>query len=456
MAITRSTKEISTTTIDCGGSFDVILTLGAEPNIASNPADIVLIMDRSGSMEQSLPAMQTAANAFIDYIDEASDGTQDGNIGGGSRMGIVSFADLATQDTQLITSVAALQAAVNALVAGGASNQADGFANALALFDLMSTNTKIMVMITDGISSIGADPNVLATAAKAAGVTIYVIGVPGNDGINEAAMRQWSSQPDTQYVFISPSDAELEDIFLDVAEAIAGPGATNVVINEYLSTCFRIQSVATPTIGTATLVDENHLQWLIPELGVTGPEEAVLRFTAEHLGLCSGVISVNDSIDYDDSQGNVVDFGDPQITVNCGDVVIPEPCPVAVDVTMEGCTDEIEFDAGVVLLESLGRILKLDVTIPNVCPGRRLALAVILTEMDEEGNEYRRGMKTLVIPAHEGLGCLDVTVRCIRFVLPEELDVSGNPEGICNPRNFRARFIANYIDAGFTCCTPEN
>ena len=455
MAIIRSTKELSTGAIDCGGSFDVILTLGAEPDVTENPTDIVLILDRSGSMTQSLPAIQHTANVFIDIIDESSDGIQDGTIGGGSHIGIVSFADTATQDTQLITSVANLKAAVNALVAGGASNQSDGFANALALFDPLSANAKVMIMITDGISSLGADPNVLATAAKAAGVTIYMIGIPGSEGVSETAIRQWSSQPDTEYVSISPSDEEMEAIFGELVRTVTTPGVTNAVINEYLSTCFRIQSVSIPSTGTATLVDENHLQWIIPQLGATAPEEAVLRFTAVHRGSCGGLIPVNASIDYDDAQGNTPDFGDPQILVDCG-AVIPEPCPVAVDVTMEGCTDEIEYDAGIVLLESLGRILKLDVTIPNVCPRRRMALAVILTEVDEEGNEYRRGMKTLVIPAHEGETCRDITIRCIRFVLPEELDVSGDPNSICNTRNFRARFIANYIDAGFTCCTLDD
>lgn len=33
MAITKSTKTLSATAIDCGGRFDVILTLGAEPDI---------------------------------------------------------------------------------------------------------------------------------------------------------------------------------------------------------------------------------------------------------------------------------------------------------------------------------------------------------------------------------------------------------------------------------------
>ncbi|MBQ8238316.1 MAG: VWA domain-containing protein [Oscillospiraceae bacterium] len=456
MAITRSTKELSTTAIDCGGTFDVILTLGAQPEITDNPTDIVLILDRSGSMTQSLPALKNAANVFIDIIEESTDGVRDGIIGGGSRIGVVSFSSQATQDTQLITSVAALKASVNALNAGGDTNHADAFTKALALFDPQSANAKVMVMVTDGFTTTGGDANVVASAAKAAGVSIYIIGLSGNGGIDETALRQWASQPDTEFVSIAPSDAQLEEIFGQLAQTIVSPGATNVVINEYLSDCFRILSVSTPSRGTAMLVDENHLQWLIPELGVTQEEEAVLRFTAEHLGACSGLVSVNESIDYDDAQGNTPDFGDPEILVNCGDVVIPEPCPLPVSITMEGCEDEIEIDAGDAVLESLGRILKLDVTIPNVCPGRRVALAVILTEEDDEGNEYRRGMKTLVIPAHDGESCRDVTVRCIRFVLPEELDVSGDAGRLCDQRNFRVRFIANYIDAGFTCCTPDD
>ena len=456
MAITRSTKELSAAAISCGDSFDVVLTLGAEPDIASNPTDIVLILDRSGSMEQSLPALKNAANVFIDIIDESTDGVPDGTIGGGSRIGVVSFSDTATQDTQLITSVSDLKTAVDALDAGGSTNHADAFAQALDLFDPQSANAKVMVMVTDGVTTAGGDPNVVATAAKAAGVTIYIIGLSGNGGIDETALRQWSSQPSTEFVSIAPSDAELEAIFGDLAQTIVSPGATNIVLNDFITDCFRILSLTAPTKGTAMLVNERQIRWTISELGATAAEEAVLRFTVEHLGVCEGLLSVNESVDYDDAQGNTVDFGDPQIEVNCGTVIIPEPCPVAVEITLQGCEDEIEFDAGDVLLESLGRVLKLDVTIPNVCPGRRVALAVILTEVDDEDNEFRRGMKTLVIPAHDAPSCRDITVRCIRFVLPEELDVSGDETRLCDERRFRARFIANYIDAGFTCCTLED
>ena len=46
-----------------------------------------------------------------------------------------------------------------------------------------------------------------------------------------------------------------------------------------------------------------------------------------------------------------------------------------------------------------------------------------------------------------------MTVRCIKFVLPEDLDVSGGSStAICNNRKFKARFVAHYIDNDFECC----
>ena len=64
------------------------LALSASPDIVSNPTDIVLTLDRSDSL---------------------------GGAPDGSRIGIVSFNQAATADTQLITSVAALKDAADAL-----------------------------------------------------------------------------------------------------------------------------------------------------------------------------------------------------------------------------------------------------------------------------------------------------------------------------------------------------
>ena len=50
MGITNSNKQISASSIGCDGSLKVTLALAASPDISSNPTDIVLVLDRSGSM----------------------------------------------------------------------------------------------------------------------------------------------------------------------------------------------------------------------------------------------------------------------------------------------------------------------------------------------------------------------------------------------------------------------
>lgn len=132
--------------------------------------------------------------------------------------------------------------------------------------------------------------------------------------------------------------------------------------------------------------------------------------------------------------------------------VFQEPCPTPVDITFEGCQDTDRFNAGDVRLDSLGRILQLDVTLKNICPGRRVALAIVLTEVDDKGKEFKRGLKTILVPAQNRTGCRDILVKCVKFVLPEALDVSGDTQDICNRRKFRVRLFANYIDNDFHCC----
>ncbi|MGN0613070.1 MAG: VWA domain-containing protein, partial [Porcipelethomonas sp.] len=372
--------------------------------------------------------------------------------GNGSHIGIVSFANTATQDTQLITSVADLKAAVDSLTADGSTNHADAFEKASELFNAASSNAKVIVMFTDGVTTAGGDPAIAAAAAKAAGAVIYVIGLSGNGGIDEEALKEWASDPDEAYVAITPDDEELEALFEELAQNISKPGATDIVITEKVLPCFKITALSTPTKGTASLVDAVTLQWKIDKLGVKQSEGAVLEFTVQHVGPCTGTVEVNESVTYTDAEKNKVEFPSPKIKVECGVDVLPESCPVPVNITIDGCEDTVEFDAGDLGMESLGRILQLDVTLKNVCPKRRVALAAILTEVGSNNVEYKRGMKTVVVPAHDKPTCHDVTVRCIKFVLPESLDVSGSVDSICNKRNFKARFIAHYIDNDFECC----
>ena len=454
MGITSYNKTVDTDSISCNGTVKVTLALTASPDITSNPVDIVLVLDRSGSMAGSpIANLKNGAKKFIDIIYEATTTNHDGNIGSGSRIGIVSFADVATQDTGLITSVASLDATVNALSAGGNTNHGDAFTKAINLFDPSSSNNKVIVMFTDGETTTGPDPSPIAAAARAQGITIFVIGLVGSTGIDEDALRDWATDPDSTHVAITPNDEELENLFENLAENISNPGATNIDINEKINPDFKITTMLPATKGTASMLDSNTIRWTIDKLGITNDESAVLEFFIQHIALTSGTKHVNASITYTDTEGNQVTFPDPVVEVDCGTEVIAEPCPDPVDVVIEGCTDSLEFDAGDVSLESLGCILQLSMTIKNVCPNRRVALGVVLTEVDSRGTEHPRGLKTVTIPAHQHATCRDIKVRCIKFVLPEDLDVSGDSTAsMCNDRHFKARMIVHYIDNDFECC----
>lgn len=248
-----------------------------------------------------LANLKSGAKRFIRIIDESTDGAQNGNIGNGSRIGIVSFAGTATQDTQLITSVAELNAAVDALTAERFTNHAEAFEKAVQLFNPSSTNQKIIVMFTDGMTTAGGDAAPIADAAKAQGITIYCIGLSGNGGLDEQALNEWASEPSSAYVAITPDDGELDKLFGDLAHNISKPGATDIVITDRVFPCFRITSLSAPTKGTASLIDANSLRWKIDKLGVHKSEGALLEFVAEHIGPCSGTIEVNESTEYQDA-----------------------------------------------------------------------------------------------------------------------------------------------------------
>lgn len=454
MGITNSNKVISVDRIDCDGSLQVTLALTAAPDIISNPTDIALVLDRSGSMAGTpLSSMKTGAKTFIDIIAESTGGTAGGEIGSGSRIGVVSFANTAVQDTQMITSVDTLKNAVDSLIAVGSTNHADAFTKAIELFDPTSNNAKVIVLFTDGNTTAGAPPAPVAAAARAQGITIYCIGLIGSDGVDVNTLNEWATDPDSSHVAVTPNVEDLEELFAELAANISKIGATNIIIDEIVNSDFMITSILPPAVGTATMLSSTSIRWTIEELGVSAPESATLEFFIRHIGENPGNKLVNETINYSDSEGNLVKFPEPEVLVECDVVVNPEKCPIPVELTVEGCEDSVLVDLGDTYLESLGRIIQMDVTIKNVCPGKRVALAVILTEVDKDGMEYQRGMKTMTIPAHDFPSCRDVLVKCIKFVVPEDLDVSGgSAQALCNPRKFLARFIAHNIDTDYRCC----
>ena len=299
--------------------------------------------------------------------------------------------------------------------------------------------------ITDGETTVGPDPSIDAALARSLGITIYCIGLIGSTGIDIDALNDWATDPDNTHVSIAPQPSDLEELFKDLATNISKPGATDIVIDEVLNPDFNIVSISTPNIGTAILINDTTLKWTIDELGKTSNEGASLVFEVKHIGTTSGVKKVNESIIYTDTEGNMANFDEPEIYVDCEEDIVVDPCPEPQEIEFEGCQDYLAYDLGDYTIDSLGRILELSLTIKNVCPNKKVAVAILLNEIDRYGVEHKKAIKIISIPAHTNSSCKDIKLTNIKLVLPEE------DNNMCGTKRFAVRALINYIDNNPIC-----
>ena len=452
MPVTNPGKTIDAAALACTGTARMTLSFDAAPALGTEPADIVLIVDRSGSMGGApLAAAQQAARDMIRTVALASGNAAGDAIENNSRMALVSFSTEAAVDLPLGTDAAALADGVSALTAGGRTNHAAAFQKAFELLQPSTLPRRIVVMFTDGPSNIGnADP--VAETIKQAGMELFCIGL----GADPTPLNRWASDPDAVHVALAAAPAQLQDAFAAIAAEVVLAGARDMVLRDILNPDFRIVSVDPPTHGAARAVDGQTLEWTAGAVGAAGAETAALTFTVQHIGTGGGVKTVNARTDYRDQAGSKLEFVSPEVTVTCGgSIVYPEPCPMPVTVLAAPCEDLVAVQAGDAVLTGLGRIVRVDVTLKNICPGKQVAAAIILTELDADGVEHPRGTKTILVPPQDGTECVDVLLKCINFVVPETLSAAGGADALCKPRGFRTRVIANYTDSDFTCCDPQ-
>lgn len=290
--------NVSSDSIGCGKPTTVTMQLTGQAGITQNPVDVMLVLDKSGSMSNSdMNSLKTAANQFVDIIDRDSDGVKDGVIGNGSRVGVVSFADNAVLDHSLSPNAGSLKNRINGIVKGNLTNHTAAFQLAQAQLSASNPSSKkIMIMFTDGQSTAGGNPATVAANARAAGTEIYAIGL--GIGLNITPLNNWATDPDHKHVFSAPNSSQLENIFKGIGAAIVTPAATNISIRDQVNSQFSVSDVSA-TKGTPTL-SGNEISWTISSLE---SETAELTYTITHNGDTDGPIQVNDVIAYTDDEG---------------------------------------------------------------------------------------------------------------------------------------------------------
>lgn len=228
-------KTVSTNDIDISGAMSATVSkddsdfitalsvLSSTSNIASTsttPLDIVLVLDASGSMDDSMTggkridALKNAANAFIDEI-----ATQNAGISDASKQHQVSIVKFAGKKSSKVgndtyredgyvynysqvmknmtacseTTKSSFKDTINAIKSAGATNAAAGMELAHGQTSKRSDAKKIVIFFTDGTPTtqsefsnvVASDAIAAAKTMKDAGASVYTIGI--FDGANPSA-----------------------------------------------------------------------------------------------------------------------------------------------------------------------------------------------------------------------------------------------------------------------------
>jgi len=187
-----------------------------------NVVDVVLIIDRSGSMCEpvappfcnsappgsKMAAAISAAKTFVDQLDGVND-----------RSGLVSFNSLARIDRNLTYDKSSVKSGIDGLHALGGTAIGYGIMNATnhLKWNGRGSTKWAEVLLSDGENTAGINPIVAAAQARDAGIVIYTIGL-GSDADN-ITMSNIANMTGGTYYY-APSGAELSDIYSQIAREL--------------------------------------------------------------------------------------------------------------------------------------------------------------------------------------------------------------------------------------------
>lgn len=206
----------------------VLNELVPNPSCSTQPEDVVIVMDTSGSMGDDSPTRlyqaKTAANEFIN------------NMQTNDQSALVSYATTASLNKTLSNNHASTTAVINSLTAVGATDIGDAIN--LANNELISVranplSTKVEILLTDGMANRPSGPGfgewpadvayakAKADEAAAQGIKIFTIGL--GTSVNTVMMQYIASTTGAQYHF-APNGAALEAIYKLISKELCGAG----------------------------------------------------------------------------------------------------------------------------------------------------------------------------------------------------------------------------------------
>lgn len=247
-----------------GDTVDLTLTLDIQCRAGTETqADIVLIIDRSGSMAgkdppTKLDKAKEAADGFVRRLDLAR-----------HRVALVSFETINSLDQPLTGDLAAITGAIAAVQPSGSTDIAGATERALRHLRASGrpSAVPVILMMTDGEPSgprqTWIDSVRVAARARATGTLFYTIGL----GDNVRADLLTAMAGSASRYFYAPTPDELDPIYRQLSQSVGEVTASDVVVEDVMGA--DVDFVAGSAPG-ATTADNRTLTWTVGSLPAGG------------------------------------------------------------------------------------------------------------------------------------------------------------------------------------------
>jgi uncharacterized protein YegL len=312
-------KTATPTEVDAGGMVSVTLTLQSvgDCSSANSSVDVILVIDRSGSMSGTPMAdAKSAAISFISQMNLTVD-----------QIGVASFASSSDGrlDQELSQNATEVEGKIDSLFASGMTDIAEGLALAedeLKTARRLAGNAPVIIILSDGEHNEFTDLFGTADRIKQAGIRIISIGL---GAANEYQLLSIASSSDDYYY--APDSSSLSSIYQSIASTVR-VAARSMVLTDTLSSHVTLldNSFQGPVMPS---VNGNEVVWQIAAVPTAGMALSYQVAMTDQ----AGTWPTNDSAvaDYIDAEGNAADitFPVPMVAVKsqCGAPFVYEVQP---------------------------------------------------------------------------------------------------------------------------------
>ena len=191
------------------------------------PIDLILVLDRSGSMEGSpLASVKDSAIAVVDSLHSNVD-----------RVGVVTFDDIASLNVGLTNDFDFAKSQISIITSGDMTSFGAGLEIAVNEFKTAGADDHawFIIFMSDGQHNTAPDPDIYVSESKSLKIPIYTIGY---GDVDENKLLSIASETGGEYLF-SPTAYELQNNFLRFS--LTGAGWTP--ISEFSGVVFEGQTV---------------------------------------------------------------------------------------------------------------------------------------------------------------------------------------------------------------------